>query len=201
MDLQDVAALLALVIALGTYVSTRLRDSAIRRADLVRQFTADFYANDAVVSLFVDIDYDRFVFIEDEEEWLGHQPEITLVRMLDLFNSVGHNWHRHVIALADVHGTTLGYAMLRAVESPEVAKYLRFVKGWDSDHLGTGVPFEFFQLMANELGTVSAATRAANEGRPAVLPGAPLKSWGRFRIRLQALRRRLGSLAGSARSR
>lgn len=144
MDLQDIIGVLALLVAVGTYAATRLRDSAIRRADLVRQFTVDFYSSDAVVALFVDIDYERFKFVEDKEKWLGHQPEITLVRMLDLFNSVGHNWHRRVIKLADVHGTTLGYAMLRAMESPEVARYLQFVKKWDSDHLGTGVPFEFF---------------------------------------------------------
>jgi hypothetical protein len=195
-----VSALLALVVALGTYVATRLRDSAIRRADLVRQFTADFYASDAVVALFVDIDYERFAFVEDKDKWLGHQPEITLVRMLDLFNSVGHNWHRHVIKLADVHGTTLGYAMLRASESPEVAKYLSFVKGWDSDHLGTGVPFEFFQLMANELATLSAATRAVNEGRPAVLPGTSMRAWGRFKIRVLRLRRWLSGFARGSQS-
>lgn len=200
MDLQDVSAVLAVLIALGTYVSTRMRDNAIHRADLVRQFTADFYASDAVVKLFVDIDYDRFVFVEDQEEWLGQEPEITLVRMLDLFNSVGHNWHRHVITLADVHGTTLGYAMLRAVDSPEVAKYLTFVQGWDSDHLGTGVPFEFFQLMANELKTVSAATRAVNVGRPAVLAGTSMGAVSRLRVRALALRRWLAQRVHGVRS-
>jgi hypothetical protein len=190
-DLQDAAAIMAILVAMGTYVATRLRDSAIHRAELIRQYTADFYASDAVVELFVDIDYGRFKFVENKESWLGHPPEITLVRMLDLFNSVGHNWHRHVIKLADVHGTTLGYAMLRAIDSPEIAKYLAFVKTWDSDHLGTGVPFEFFQLMANELGTLSAATRDVNKGRPAVLPGTSMSVWGRLKIRVLSLRRRV----------
>jgi hypothetical protein len=81
--------------------------------------------------------------------------------------------------------------MLRAIDSPEVAKYLAFVKRWDSDHLGTGVPFEFFQLMANELATLSAATREVNEGRPAVLPGASMSSWGRLKIWVLSLRRRM----------
>jgi hypothetical protein len=74
-DLQSATAVVAIVVALGTYVATRLRDSAIHRAELVRQYTADFYASDAVVALFVDIDYDRFTFVEDEDTWLGHEPE------------------------------------------------------------------------------------------------------------------------------
>lgn len=93
--------------------------------------------------------------------------------MLDLFNTVGHNWDRRVIKLGDVHGTTLGYAMLRAHESTEVRGYLNFVKRWDEDHLGTGVPFEFFQLMSNDLAILCAATRKLNAGRPAVPRPAP----------------------------
>jgi hypothetical protein len=191
-DLQDVAAVGAIVVALVTYVATRIRDSAVHRADLVRQYTADFYASDAVVALFVEIDYERFRFVEDEETWLGREPEITLIRMLDLFNSVGHNWNRRVIKLADVHGTTLGYAMLRASESEEIGKYLSFVQGWDEAHLGTGVPFEFFQLMGRELAKVSAATRKRNAGRPAVLPAMTDRDWGRIATRGAMLRRRLG---------
>jgi hypothetical protein len=181
--------MLAVLVALGTYAATRLRDSAIRRADLVRQFTADFYANDDVVKLFVEMDYDRFTFVEDQKTWLGHKPEITLVRMLDLFNSVGHNWHRRVITLADVQGTTLGYAMLRASASPQVATYLSFVEGWDTEHRGTGVPFEFFRLMANELASVS-RQRKVGEGGPNEPPATSLRARDRFKFRLFSTLRR-----------
>jgi hypothetical protein len=81
--------------------------------------------------------------------------------------------------------------MLRALESQEVAKYLAFVKAWDNDHLGTGVPFEFFQLMANDLSTLSAATREVNEGRPAVLLSTAIGQWGWFKVRVVSLRQRI----------
>lgn len=46
-DPRELTAVVAIAVALGTYVATRLRDSALHRAELVRQYTADFYASDA----------------------------------------------------------------------------------------------------------------------------------------------------------
>ena len=90
--------------------------------------------------------------------------------MLDLFNSLGVNWYRRVISTKDIQGTTIGYAMLRAFESPEMRKYLEFVHGHDQDHLGTGVPFEFCPaLWLASVYVASAATRSHNQGRPALL--------------------------------
>jgi hypothetical protein len=84
------------------------------------------------------------------------------VRLLDLFNSVGDHWGQNVLRLSDVHGTTLGYAILRAYEDPAIRAYLEHVAAWDAEHLGTGVPFEFFQRLAAALSVRSAETRAAN---------------------------------------
>ncbi|GAB3055741.1 hypothetical protein GCM10027053_15910 [Intrasporangium mesophilum] len=166
--LESLATASAVALALVTFIFSNRRDKAIRRADLVRAYTSDFYADQNVVKLFSDLDYDRFRF-DATDEWLGTGAESTLVRMLDIFNSLGHNARHGVIGLSDIHGTTIGYAVLRAYDSAEVVRYLEYVRQWDHEHLGTGVPFQFFQELAMELRTVSARTRRLNRLLPAVL--------------------------------
>jgi hypothetical protein len=160
-DLQGTAAVAALVTGLITYIRTSQREKSIRRADLVRGYTVEFYSDEALVTLFTDLDYSRFRFTADEESWLGKKPEQTVVKLLDLFNSVGHNWHRKVLGLEDVHGTTLGYAILRAYNDDEMQKYLAHVDVWDVDHLGTGIAFEYFRRLALALDERSKKFRAA----------------------------------------
>ena len=185
LSLDNDLAIAALLVAVVTYLATSRRERAIRRAELIQTFTAEFYESEEIYRLFADLDYDRFVFTPDPTTWLGADPERAVVHMLDLFNSLGHHWRQGIISTADVQGTTVGYAMLRAFESPEMRRYLTFVHGHDQDHLGTGVPFEYFQALAAELRDASARTRASNRGRPAVLE-AP--------VRRRAVRHRLRSL-------
>lgn len=166
--LESLATATAVVLALVTFLFSSRRDKAIRRADLVRAYTSDFYADEKVVELFSDLDYDRFRFTPTDQ-WLGTSAESTLVRMLDIFNSLGHNARRGVINVSDIHGTTIGYAVLRAYDSPDVTRYLEYVRQWDHEHLGTGVPFQFFQELAIDLRAVSARTRRRNRLLPAVL--------------------------------
>jgi hypothetical protein len=160
-DLQGTAAVATLVAGLITYVRTSRREKSIRQADLVRAYTSEFYSDEALITLFTDIDYSRFSFTADEDTWLGQKPEQTVVRLLDLFNSVGHNWHRKVLALEDIHGTTLGYAILRAYNDAEMQRYVAYVDRWDADHLGTGVAFEYFRRIAVALDERSKKVRAA----------------------------------------
>ena len=190
MHLSDGLALLAVVVAIGTYVGTSRRERAIRRAELIHMYTAEFYGSEEIYSLFADLDYDRFSFSDDRSSWLGAAPERAVVHMLDLFNSLGLNWYRGVISTKDIQGTTLGYAMLRARDSTEMRSYLEFVHGHDQDHLGTGVPFEFFQRLAGELQVVSSRTRDQNHGGSALLePSGRLVSVpGRIRRQLDVRR-------------
>jgi hypothetical protein len=66
-----------------------------------------------------------------------------------------------ILSLDDIHGTTLGDAILRASQDPEVQRYLAHVDHWDADHLGTGVAFENFRTLAVALDERSRAARAA----------------------------------------
>ena len=131
LSLDNGLGLATVLVAVATYIGTSRRERAIRRAELVQTFTSEFYQADEVFRLFADIDYDRFVFSEDRESWLGAAPERAVVHMLDIFNSLGLNWYRRVISTRDVQGTTIGYALLRAFESVEMRKYLQFVHGHD----------------------------------------------------------------------
>jgi hypothetical protein len=175
LSLANALGMATVLVAVFTYIGTSRRDRAIRRAELVATFTSEFYRSEDIYRLFADIDYDRFEFSEDRTSWLGADPERSVVHMLDLFNSLGLNWYRRVISTKDIQGTTIGYAMLRAFESAEMRKYLEFVHGHDQEHLGTGVPFEFFQILAGRLQVASSSTRAQNLDRPALVrvPATP----------------------------
>lgn len=187
-SLDAVIAAVAVIIGLATYVRSTARDKAIRRAELVRAYTSEFYQGSNVVDLFVSIDYNEFQFVNDTTTWLSKQPERTVVQMLDLFNSMGHNCDRGVLQVEDVHGTTLGYAAVRAYHCPGIQEYLQYVKQWDADHLGTGVPFLHFQTLAIALDERSAALRELNQNVPAVLhrPGAVVSRIGLFRHKSHA---------------
>jgi len=147
----DFVAAAAILVAVATYVLTARREKALHRAELVHAYSSEFSRDRELVDLFTDIDYERFEFEADQSRWLGQDPEKQLIRMLDLFNSIGHNWHRKIVSLDDIHGTTLGYAILRAFNDPNVNRYLEFVDQHDADHLGTGAAFEYFRLIAVDL--------------------------------------------------
>jgi hypothetical protein len=159
-SIEGVAASAAVLVAAVTYVLTSMRSRGLDRASMVRQYSSDFANDPDVVRIFVEIDYERFRFDQAMASWLGQAPEIHMVRMLDLFNSLGHSWSRHLVKLDDIHGTTLGYAILRAHHDPYVRKYLAYVDGHDFDHLGTGAAFEFFRRLAVQLDSKSKRARA-----------------------------------------
>jgi hypothetical protein len=99
--------------------------------------------------------------------WLREQPEITVARMLDMFNSLGHDWSRGLIKLDDIQGTTLGYAIVRAYNDPYIRKYIAHVDGHDSEHVGTDAAFGFVRPLAMRLHEKSSRT-AERSGRISV---------------------------------
>jgi hypothetical protein len=155
----DIAGI-AVIVGLMTYIHTSIRERAFRRADLVRTYSSELSSVPELVELFTQIDYNQFSFVKDQDTWLGKAPEQNLVRLFDVFNSVGHNWRRKVVTLGDIHGTTLGYGIIRAYRSDQVQAYLDYVDTWDADHLGTGVAFENFRRLAVALDKKSTKVRA-----------------------------------------
>ena len=139
------------MVAAVTHIVTSRYARAMDRASLVRQYSAEFAHDREVIKLFVDIDHEEFRFDPAMASWLGEQPEITVVRMLDLFNSLGHSWSRGLIKLADIHGTTLGYAIVRTHNDPYIRKYIAHVDGHSFEHVGTDAAFEFFRRLAVQL--------------------------------------------------
>ena len=172
MDFAALSWAVPLAVGVVTYAVTQFREVSLGRAEMVRSYTCDFYGDPAIIDLFTDLDYDRFTFVDDQTTWLGQKPEQTLVHMLDIFNSVGHSCQRHIIRDTDIQGTTLGYAIVRAYGSSEVRKYLAHVQRWDQEHLGTGIPFQYFQELAVRLERRSAMTRQKNADRSAIVGDA-----------------------------
>lgn len=141
----------AVVVAAVMRIVTSRRARALDRATLMRTHSAAFATDREVVRLFVDVDHERFRFDRAMASWLGEQPEITVVRMLDLFNSLGRNWSRGLIKLDDIQGTTLGYAIVRAYNDPYIRKYIAYVDGHHSEHVGNDAAFEFLRRLAVQL--------------------------------------------------
>jgi hypothetical protein len=151
-SLEAVSTAAAAVIAIVAYVGSSRRDRSLHRAELVHAFSSEFAADDVLSDLFMDIDYGRFRFDADGAAgWLGHTGERNPIRLLDLFNSVGHNVSRGVLSIRDIQGTTLGYAIMRTYADEQITRYLDHVDRWDKSHRGTGAAFHYFRELAVEL--------------------------------------------------
>ena len=154
---QAIAAALAVFVALVTFVLTRRRDNRLRRAELVQKYSAALSDSEVLFRQFCEIDNDHFAFENDEEwigkhpDWLDGEPERSLIRLLDLFNSVGHNVEHGVLKTKDLYGTTLWYAIVRALNDPGVRNYLQWVDQWDADHRGTGQAFLYFRRLRDDV--------------------------------------------------
>lgn len=155
----DLVSAAAILVAVVTYLLTSRREKGLHRAELGHSYSSEFSHDHDLIDLFTDIDYERFRFATTDD-WLGQSPEKVVVRMLDLFNSLGHNWFRKVVSLEDIYGTTLGYAILRAHNDDHVKAYLAYVDHHDADHFGTGDAFEYFRRLGVALEKRSVIMRA-----------------------------------------
>jgi hypothetical protein len=114
----------------------------LRRSELIRHSTYDFYLNPDVTALFMDIDHDRFVY---DDVFLGSDRELALIHLLDYFNALGHNWKRRIVSLDDLLPTTLTYAALRTWKNADVHRYLRQIQAWDEERYLQGSGFRYFE--------------------------------------------------------
>ncbi|MET9761197.1 hypothetical protein ABZ016_19365 [Streptomyces sp. NPDC006372] len=99
----------------------------------------------------MDIDHDRFKY---DESILGTEKELDLIRFLDYFNMVGHNWRRGVMPISDILPTSIGYAVLRSWQNPEVRAYLRQIRKWDEERYSSSAGFLYFEELAIQLAWV-----------------------------------------------
>ncbi len=98
----------AVVVAALTYFGSKRREIRIRRAELVRAYTNDFYADDEFLALFMDIDYNRL----GTEPIVGSDRELAVIRLLDFLNAMGHNWRRGVLRRPRRLGSPDGLSLL-----------------------------------------------------------------------------------------
>ncbi|MFJ4204860.1 hypothetical protein ACIP2Y_35245 [Streptomyces sviceus] len=152
---QLIVAITAALITLITWALNSRSARRTRRSEFIRNCTNDFYENDNMTSLFMDIDYDRFKY---DESILGTDKELDLIRFLDYFNMVGHNWRRGVMPLSDILPTTIGYAVLRTWKNEEIRKYLRQIKVWDAERYSSSAGFLYFEELAIQLAWVCGRT-------------------------------------------
>lgn len=133
-SVDAVFTLLALIGAfIGFFVNQR-KQLALRRAELMRHYE-DKFGTLEMQETFQNIDYDRLDPVLDKEgTWIGERGELELVRLLDLFNTVGHNWSANTLKLEDVSETALGYGIARTYRSDAVQAYLANVDATDEIH-------------------------------------------------------------------
>jgi len=77
-----VLLLLAFAEKVGQIRLTRTAERRLRRAELIRSYTNDFYLSRDVVELFMDIDHERFNY---DSTFLGSDRELALIHLLDNF--------------------------------------------------------------------------------------------------------------------
>lgn len=173
---QVVLAAIAVVVTLFTFAVNRVHDRRIRRAELLRNYTNDFYSDKRITDLFMDVDHSRYSIGDDE---IGTDKELALIRLLDFLNILGYNWLRGVVRLRDIAPTTLGYAAVRLHADRGVVWYLTKVEGWDQERYVPGTGFGYFRELAVALASYpSAASNSA---------------WARMRVGLSQVRHELSA--------
>jgi hypothetical protein len=176
--LQAVAAWTAVIVALFTFAVNRVHDRRLRRAELLQNYTNDFYSDKRITDLFMDIDHARYR-IRDED--IGTDKELALIRLLDFLNILGYNWLRGVVRLRDIAPTTLGYAAVRLHADQGIVWYLTKIEDWDQERYVPGTGFGYFRELAVAL---------------ASYPGTASSShWVRTRIAISQIRHELMATA------
>jgi hypothetical protein len=164
---------LGVVVAVVTYLHSRSRERRLRRAELVRAYTGDFYGDPEVTAVFLAVDHGRYRLTDAD---LGTAAELALIHLLDILNIVGHNWKRGVLRLEDIVPTTIGYDAVRVYEDSAVQWYLKKVAGWDVERYCAGTGFAYFQALAKALRAACDGQRTGLLGRRRVDPPRPRRS-------------------------
>lgn len=99
MPAQFWVGLAALFVTVTTYVLSRRREDAIRRAELVKSYTDTFHSSEKLAALFLRIDYDKFEF---SESLLGSPAELDLIQLLDLLNNLALHYRKRVLRWDDM---------------------------------------------------------------------------------------------------
>jgi hypothetical protein len=176
--MQVVVAAIAVLVTLFIFAVNRVHDRRIRRAELLRNYTNDFYSDKRITDLFMDVDHSRYSI--DEEE-IGTEKELALIRLLDFLNILGYNWLRGVVRIRDIAPTTLGYAAVRLHSDRSVVWYMTKVEVWDQERYVPGTGFGYFRELAVAL--ASYPSSASNS------------AWVRMRVGLSQVRHELTATA------
>ncbi|MFV8320319.1 hypothetical protein [Mycobacterium sp. 23] len=150
MNPQAIVGIFAIAVTLSLFVLNIRRDKKIKKADLLRNYTNDFYDDKRITALFMAVDSKSFSFTSDQ---MGTDDELNLVRVLDFLNILGHNWREGVISLGDIAPTTLGYAAVQIHADDNVTQYLQDVEKSDEERYRAGNAFGYFRELAVALAT------------------------------------------------
>jgi hypothetical protein len=104
----------------------------------------------------MEVDHGKYAFSPGD---YGTPKELALIRLLDFFNILGHNWQRGVVDIEDIAPTTLGYAAVRLHMNQDVTQYLRQIEVWDDERYVAGVGFGYFRELAVALANYPATSR------------------------------------------
>lgn len=135
MGMQVIRDVIVPTVAVGTliwavYAGNRSWKESlrIRKNEFVRNYTDDFYSAKELTQHFFDMDYQRFIFDEDD---LGTTKETELCRLLDYLNTVAYAVNEGLVDQEDLKLTTVGYATRVVWENARVQWYLGHVKTSD----------------------------------------------------------------------
>lgn len=142
------AAVAAVALTLSLFLITRRNERDIRRAELVRALTQDFYQHENLRALFAEIDQGTFGGVGDPP---GNPTEQSLVHLLDYLNTVGHSYVRGALRIEDLAGTTIGYMSFKVWQDDHVQSYLDQVRATDAEAEYAGAGFQHFYSLAAAL--------------------------------------------------
>lgn len=148
MDIGDLLTFGTILVTLIVYVLTQKENNKVNRATFLQGYNQHFYGDPELSKLFLDIDYDKFIFNSSE---LGTEKEIRIWKLLDLLNNIGFHYQNKTIKEEDINMTTLGYAIVRVYMNDEIKKYLDNVDQHTDKVDEKLKAFGYFRILARKL--------------------------------------------------
>lgn len=164
-------ALVALLVTLLSFIVNRVHERRINQAELLRNYTNDFYSDTHIPDLFMKLDADVDEDSDGERERyaitpqdIGTDNELALIRLLDFLNILGYNWFRRVVRLSDIAPTTLGYTAVRLYANPSIVSYLERIERLDQRNYLAGNGFGYYRELAVALASYPSSASSDRAG-------------------------------------
>lgn len=163
-DWAAAAAVFSVVVAVFAHVWTTVKDRRQRHVEAMLKFATDFYNDEQLASMFLDIQANRLE-IESLRK-LGSPQQVALSHLLDYLNTIGIGLERRLLTVKAIAATSIAFIVLTTSRNAAVTAYIADIQG---EHNRLHIPspgWPEFENMAQRLAAYAIHRPHAPDLRP-----------------------------------